>query len=431
MKEALNLIHSNKIYIKIFKEIDNKYKKYGKITGSFNIKAKNEDEKLVLSNFDSNVMFDNNAKIKCKTVEELFNRKLKNFTFLELLECVIGEELKTNKEINDYEGNKKKNFFYDVITGAEEGCGKYWFEFAVMNKTYGYNQVIRKYNELNLKNSLKNFKKDLIMVINSINCLPYIKGTFENIAVFAAKHTKNPHFFDYNTYNGNLFFHGIEYILKKENKNGDYDINEKNEMYYKVGILKDEISNHSTIYGFEAFDNFKNEIKAISDYSNWNEPLQISLSNLLRIDSLKVKKDMVFIFENPSVFHEVLKNVKKDVSLICTSGQLNLSSYMILDKIINLKTIYYAGDFDPEGLQIAYKIKLKYKEKVKFLLYDKEHYLKIKGENDIDDKRLKMLNSISCCDLNEIITEISKEKKAAYQELLIDEYIDEITNINF
>lgn len=30
---------------------------------------------------------------------------------------------------------------------------------------------------------------------------------------------------------------------------------------------------------------------------------------------------------------------------------------MLLDKIENLKEIYYAGDFDPEGLLIADKIK--------------------------------------------------------------------------
>jgi DNA topoisomerase IA len=68
----------------------------------------------------------------------------------------------------------------------------------------------------------------------------------------------------------------------------------------------------------------------------------------------------------------MLRKSENKVSLICTSGQLNLSYHIDLDKIKDLEFIYYAGDFDPEGLLIADKIKLKYKEKVKFIFYDEK-----------------------------------------------------------
>ena len=51
MKESLDLINSNKIYKKIFLEIYSKYKKYGKITGSFTLKAATTEERRILSNF--------------------------------------------------------------------------------------------------------------------------------------------------------------------------------------------------------------------------------------------------------------------------------------------------------------------------------------------------------------------------------------------
>ena len=44
MKESLDLINSNEIYKKIFLEVYNKYKKYGKITGSFTLKAATTEE---------------------------------------------------------------------------------------------------------------------------------------------------------------------------------------------------------------------------------------------------------------------------------------------------------------------------------------------------------------------------------------------------
>ena len=152
------------------------------------------------------------------------------------------------------------------------------------------------------------------------------------------------------------------------------------------------------------------------------------MSNLLKIDYLKCHDDKVFVFENPSVFSKLLKLFGNNVSLICTSGQLNLSAYMIIDKIKDLKSIYYAGDFDPEGLIIADKIKLKYGDKVKFMLYDGVIYDKIKSSNEINEARLSMLDKIKSQELQGIKNYLKKEKKPAYQELLTDEYARYIEN---
>ena len=56
---------------------------------------------------------------------------------------------------------------------------------------------------------------------------------------------------------------------------------------------------------------------------------------------------------------------------------------MLLNKIKNLDKIYYAGDFDPEGLQIADKLKDLYKDKVEFMLYDEKYYEKIISDKSI------------------------------------------------
>ena len=95
---------------------------------------------------------------------------------------------------------------------------------------------------------------------------------------------------------------------------------------------------------------------------------------------------------------------------------------MLLNKIKNLDKIYYAGDFDPEGLQIADKLKDLYKDKVEFMLYDEKYYEKIISDKELDLKRISKLKSIKDKDLKDISNYLIKYKKAAYQELLIDEY---------
>lgn len=427
MKESLNLINSNNIYKKIFLEVYSKYKKYGKITGSFTLKAANNEERRILSNFDSKVLTEGKAKIKCSTVRELFNRKLKEYSFEELLVKVVGKELKTNKEIKDEEKNQEEKFYDDILKACDNGIGRQWFLEVLDKKKYGYNIIIRKYKSDKEINKLEELNKRIILTINSLNKLPYLNNGYENIALFSAVNTRDSHFFDNDKFTGRLFIKAISFIL---NKDDPKDINEINELYYEVGILKDEISNHTTIYGLNAFNRDNSEVKAVNNFNIWREPLQISISNLLKIDYLESINNTVFIFENPAVFHKILKVNGDNISLICTSGQLNLSSYIVLNKIRNLKNIYYAGDFDPEGLMIAYKIKKRYKNKVKFLNYTKEGYINTMSNNIIEEKSMSQLNKINCIELDEVIRELRINKRAAYQELLIDEYLDLIKKIN-
>ena len=424
MKESLDLINSNKIYKKIFLEVYSKYKKYGKITGSFTLKATTTEERQILFNFDSKVLTEGKAKIKCSTVRDLFNRKLKEYSFEELLVKVVGKELKTNKEVKDEEKEQEEKFYDDILKASDDGVGKQWFIEILDKKKYGYNIIVRKYKS-EIRN-LKELKRKIILIINSLNKLPYLNNEYENIAVFSAVNTKDSHFFDSDKFTGRLFIKAISFIL---NKDEPKDINEINELYYEVGILKDEISNHTTIYGLNAFNRDNSEVKAVNSFNLWKEPLQISISNLLKIDYLEAINNTVFIFENPAVFHKILKVNGDNISLICTSGQLNLSSYILLNKIRNLKNIYYAGDFDPEGLMIAYKIKKRYKDKVKFLNYTRESYINTMSNNIIEEKSMSQLNKINCSELDEVINELRINKRAAYQELLIDEYLDLIKKV--
>lgn len=427
MKESLDLINSNKIYKKIFLEVYSKYKKYGKITGSFTLKAATTEERRILSNFDSKALIEGKAKIKSATVRELFDRKLKDYSFEELLVKIVGKELKTNKEIKDEEKEQEEKFYEDILKSCDNGIGRQWFIEILDKKKYGYNIIARKYKSEKEINKLEELKRKIILTINSLNKLPYLNDEYENIAVFSAVNTRDSHFFDIDKFTGRLFIRAISFIIDKDEPK---DINEINEVYYEVGILKDEISNHTTIYGLNAFEKDNSEVTAVNSFNLWREPLQISISNLLKVDYLKAVNNTVFIFENPAVFHKVLKETGNNISLICTSGQLNLSSYILLNKIRDLKNIYYAGDFDPEGLMIAYKLKERYKGKVRFLNYTRESYINTMSNNLIEEKSMSQLNKINCSELDEVIRELRINKRSAYQELLIDEYLDLIKELS-
>jgi hypothetical protein len=106
---------------------------------------------------------------------------------------------------------------------------------------------------------------------------------------------------------------------------------------------------------------------------------------------------------------------------------LNLASLILLDKLIdNVEAIYYAGDFDPEGILIADKLSRRYGDKLRLWRYTAEDYKRIKSEKKISSIRLKQLGNVIQPELQELKEVVAKQKVAAYQELLIQEYVHDI-----
>ena len=117
---------------------------------------------------------------------------------------------------------------------------------------------------------------------------------------------------------------------------------------------------------------------------------------------------------------EQQKDRKRQVGLICSSGQPNQAVWIVLDMLSNSGAMmYYAGDFDPEGLLIAQKMKERYKERLELWHYTLDDYEKSKSKITITDTSLKKLQHISNQELQEIVERLLESKTAGYQENLL------------
>ena len=146
------------------------------------------------------------------------------------------------------------------------------------------------------------------------------------------------------------------------------------------------------------------------------------------IEKVKCRDKKVYVFENPTVFSEVLYQTRKiSPSTICTYGQLRLASLVLLDKIVQDDVkVYYSGDFDPEGIMIADKLKQRYGESLILWRYGIEEYNEIQSKVKLTEQRLKKLDNIKSPELQVIANEIKKRRYGAYQELLLEYYISDI-----
>ena len=129
--------------------------------------------------------------------------------------------------------------------------------------------------------------------------------------------------------------------------------------------------------------------------------------------------------ENPSVFMEVAEKTKnKDFPIVCTYGQVKLSGLILLDMLVKQKyKIYYSGDIDPEGIQIADKLKSRYNDNLYFLGYDINTYRNNLSNVKLSNNRLKKLEKIQSKELKVIGEEFKLIKKASYEEKNIEEIV--------
>ena len=159
-------------------------------------------------------------------------------------------------------------------------------------------------------------------------------------------------------------------------------------------------------------------------FSKNKESLILNIQNIININYIDTKSKKVFIFENPSILTEIIsKNL--DISVIISSGFPNLSVYLLIDKLIDSgNKIYYNGDFDPEGLLIASKLKEKYNDNLILFCYNEIDYLSSISNKKINDKRLNKISKINKIDLIEIKQLLLKHKYSSYQENNKERIID-------
>lgn len=153
--------------------------------------------------------------------------------------------------------------------------------------------------------------------------------------------------------------------------------------------------------------------------------MQLSIWNLKDVQEVKCRANKVFVFENPTVFSEVLhKLMGEKISLICTDGQIKLASLILLDKAREGgATIFYSGDVDPEGLVIADKLKGRYGDGIKLWRYTLDTYEKIKSNELLSKERLSKLRRIKDYSLAALSRRIFNDKVAGYEELDVDEIV--------
>lgn len=257
-------------------------------------------------------------------------------------------------------------------------------------------------------------------------------SNYTKIAFLGEKITRDPHYFDKGV-NGSLLVKLLKIFNNIEIDENLTETEKIQEIYYQSKIEVNTISNYVTAFGIRLF-NDSGEMKGYSEFIKDKLLYNVPLEHLKDVIQVQAESDNVFIVENEMVFvrlYEYFKN-KKNVTLICTSGQLRLASLILIDLLSKEDYhVYYSGDIDPEGIGILNRVIQKSNNKIIPWRVSLDTYINYeKNKENIVDSSLKKLDSIQDLRFQELIETMKKVKKACYQESFIELLIKDIEELN-
>ena len=449
VEEASVFFRENEGYNRLFKGIKVKFISLGEIKGNVIIYNPSPIEKQALSglmkkDYSKNTSITINLK---KLQQILDNSKFEGIELSELVKCYFKEDIITKKEGMQKYQTDLDDFYNKILKQNEDTYIYSYLKRSFENKDKLFIEIKKYYSKYS--DNVNIFERELMYACNGINNLPkdrynmYFKNDkMIRIPVFASKITSNPHGFDKKTLAGKLFILLLCYV-----NNVDYPRNseELSELYYNNNLLIDDISSMVLCRNIEGFVKVEEEINSngsaikykehegLKGFHSKNEPIFLTLYNLNNIsfisDCNKYKK--IVIVENPAVFMEIIIKCKViDFPLVCTYGQVKLAGIMLLDMLVKSKyKLYYSGDIDPEGIQIADRLKKRYNDNIELFGFNKEIYYKNLSNIDLSEARLGKLNSISDYELVQLSKEVMKKKKASYEEENIDYIVEFIESL--
>lgn len=426
LKACTGYFSSRSVYRKLFAGFRKKYESLGRFGGSVTLMDVTAEEREQLGGF---LQRDYAAKERITVSAGLMEKALASSRFAglsweEILEAYFGETLTVKKELIREAKEEQNRFFEEVLAHCPQGAGREWLGSVLREQSGGWQLITRLYAE-----SPGKLMEILRNVTDAIDQLPAFDsesgGTAELLAIFAAKVTGNPHSFDEGTAQEKLLMIFLESHFGEKDTDMLSPSEYRTKLLGRAGILRDELSNDVLVYGIRAWKRNGMLHEGIEGFLKNREPVKLSLRTIMDLSDVRGQgtdqKNPVYVMENPAVFAVFTESHPK-CAAICGGGQIRLAVMMLMDALRYSSVFYYSGDYDPEGLQIAQRLKQRYGDGLRLWNYSEKLYEKYLSPVVLTDARLKKLENIYLKELDVVKGAMLRRKRAAYQEAMIEIY---------
>ncbi|HCX64773.1 MAG TPA: hypothetical protein DHN33_06140 [Eubacteriaceae bacterium] len=396
---------------RIMKGLWKKYRSFGGLKGNYQLMNPTEEERLFLRGlFKKDFSQQKSISISLEKFERAFDGTLyEGIALKEVLEAFYQTPLIWKKETQEKKNQQRNECVQKIVLSLNDENVAKWFQKSYHFRNRGiYTLFLRLYEQSceKLQETIKN--------IEAIQQLCETSPIEQSLPVLAAQVTKDPHALDRGRVLRKVLLY---YICEREGAEYPKTALEENDLFARFQIATDSSITSVLTFGLSAFDREKKSLGWMAFYSR-KEPLALSGLNLKNAQNLESISSRVICFENPASFYSHLLS-EPDIAAVCTGGQVNVLTYRLLDMLYQAeKSFVYQGDFDPEGLLIADKLKCRYPT-MDVSFFSKDNYERCLSDNVINEKRLKQLDGLQRTELIDLAQYIKQYKKAGYQEYLI------------
>ena len=426
-RECAAYFRSRKAYERCMKELLKKWKSYGKTAGRITLKQTTEEERRAIGGIVGRAFYEETIHFSFSEFEKgLQKTRFAPVNMEKMLEAYAGKSLKTNRELQEEDQFRREKFlktnqFYFREKAGADSLAFQWIEELLSSKKYGYSLLMREYGKdaLQAEEIFRHTGRALIKLEEMET-----SGEELPLAVFAAELSDNPHYFDRGTAAGLLLVHAICF---REKRGLPENTHEWRELLEDVGIVPDNISSHVHVCGLRLKKGESWHPAYEAFYEN-GEPCVVTMENLKDITEAKAIDNQVYVVENEMVFSYLTSSEKKKAcTILCTSGQLRSAAVKLLDFLVKSgASVYYSGDTDPDGLGIADRLWQKFQASVHIWRMGPEDYEKSLSGEAVGRFGLAKLEQLKHPVLRETAEYIRREKKAGYQENLLEELAKDI-----
>ncbi len=419
LAEAVQFFESEKVYDKLFRLFRKKYESIGRIGGTVSVVGFSEADLETLGQFfgiPGEIISGRGTIALRDFAEQLAVTRFDQVSLKNVLDAHFGETILSKKEQLE-ERNKSRTSYFQQLA-EKHPVLTCWFSYIL--EEHGDSRWIMQMAE---KDSVQ-FQRFVSILDQALLSLPEEP---ERLPMFSQRITGDPHAFDLQIDGGRLLLHVLA-VMRAEGEQAvipisTEDINQLLEHYH---IFRDDILNFVTCANLLA--KTKEGVHPVWQAAAQQNSVQIvPLRELVTlVGAHAVYGENVFVVENSGVCAKILDQVPH-APLVCTNGQLTLAAWTLLDvEVAGGATLYYAGDFDPEGLRIADRLVERFGASIKLWHMDMLAYKQSQPSKIVSRERLEKLGGISDEGLRDVAAEMVAKGMAGYQEALVEQMVEDI-----
>lgn len=403
LDQAVAYFRSRSAFPRLFRQAKQTYHTYGTLKGTFLIREFTDAEKGQLALFLSVPLYELEKKerIRWASFEAAYaSSKFADAPLLVTMEQTIGQPFTTKSEESASETAHRRLFLEKLaalprlafLTDTDAARALYdWFRTQPAACLNG-----------------------LALIDRALDHLP---EQSTRLPFFAHQLTGNPHALDPDSRTGAAFLTVLQAMRAQETaaaSRTEY----RTDVLLTYNLVRDDIMNFVAVNGLLARSEGRVHPMwqaAVQTGVSWNAPVR----HLLTLDAVfPAHGDSVYLMENSGVYSALL-DARPDLPLVCTNGQLRLAVWLLLDKLAaSGATLYYSGDFDPEGVQMADQVLSRYPDRVRLLAMSAADYIESAPNQPLSAQRLAKLKAIRSPQLVDLVIQMTAKKKAGYQEAL-------------